>query len=57
MNTITLIIPEHTQAKLDELQAHYLIPPDMILQKVIVDRVDEIHELVVLEPARKKASA
>lgn len=57
--TVTLVVPLHSQAKLEALQAHYLIPPDMILQKIIVDRIDEIHELVILEPEpeRKRASA
>lgn len=55
--TVTLVVPPHSRDKLEALQAHYLIPPDMILQKIIVDRIDEIHELVILEPERKRASA
>ena len=57
MRTVTLVIPDHTAEKLEALREHYLIPGDMIIQKVVIDRVDEIHELVVLEPQRKKASA
>lgn len=55
LQTVTLVLPDHTSDKLGELQAHYLMPRDMILQKVIVDRVDDIHEAVILEPRRKAA--
>lgn len=55
-STITLCIPEHTARKLAELQEHYLMPPDMILQKIIVDRTDDIHDAVILEPERKKVT-
>lgn len=50
---ITLLLPEHTWRKLEALQEHYLMPPDMILQKQAIDRVDEIHDAVILAPARK----
>lgn len=54
---ITLLLPPHTWEKLEALREYYLVPPDMIIQKVIIDRVDEIHEAVILDPERKKAQA
>ena len=54
---VTLLLPVHTQEKLEALREHYLMPVDMLLQKMLVDRVDDVHELVILEPARKKAQA
>ena len=56
LRTVTLVIPDHTAEKLDALSAHYLMPLDMILQKVIVDRTDEIHDCVILDPQRKKVT-
>jgi hypothetical protein len=53
--TITIIIPDHTTKKLDELQSYYLLPVDMLLQRLVVDRVDDAYELVILEPKRKAA--
>ena len=52
--TVTLVLPTHTAEKLDALVDHYLIPLDMIIQKVIVDRTDEIHDLVILQPMRNE---
>lgn len=53
---ITLLVPNHTAEKLESLSDHYLMPWDMIIQKIIVDRVDEIHDVVILEPQRKKVA-
>ncbi len=54
---ITITVPDHTATKLDALQAHYEIPLELLAQEYLVDRVDQIHDIVVLEPARKKAQA
>lgn len=51
-----MVIPDHTAEKLDALAEHYLMPVDMILQKIMVDRADEIHEVVILEPKRKQVA-
>lgn len=50
---ITIILPDHTREKLEALQEHYRMPPDMIVQKIVVDRLDDLMEAVILEPARK----
>ena len=55
LRTLTIILPEHTGKKLDELQKHYRVPIDMQVQKIVVDRVDDLHDLVILEPKRKAA--
>ena len=52
---LSLILPDHTGKKLDALQKHYRVPVDMQVQKIVVDRVDDIYELVILEPKRKAA--
>lgn len=54
---IQLVIPRQTAEKLDALHEYYLIPPEMILQKIMVDRIDDIHDAVLLEPARKERAA
>lgn len=51
--TVTIILPDHTAEKLDSLQKHYRVPADMQVQKVVVDRVDDVYDLVILEPKRK----
>ena len=53
--TISVILPGHTAKKLDELQEHYRLPVDMQVQKIVVDRVDDLYELVILDPKRKAA--
>ena len=55
--TLTIVIPEHTWEKLERLQEHYLIPPDLQVQKVVVDRIDDLIEAVILEPERKARQA
>lgn len=57
MRILSIPIPEHTEQKLEELQEHYLIAPEYIVQKVVVDRVDEIHDAVILDPKRKKEAS
>ncbi len=54
MDTLTIILPEHTQQKLAALHEHYCLPIDMMVQKMVVDRVDDFMEAVILEPARKE---
>lgn len=54
-STVSVILPEHTAKKLDELRKHYRLPVDMQVQKIVVDRVDDLYELVILEPKRKAA--
>lgn len=51
--TLSIILPNHTGEKLDELQRHYRLPVDMQVQKIVVDRIDDLYELVILEPKRK----
>lgn len=53
MRYVQLIIPDHTESKLETLANHYAMSIESILQKVIVDRTDEIHEVVILEPEAK----
>lgn len=53
MRTINIILPDHTSAKIDKLSEYYAIPADMVIQKVVVDRLDDMMEAVILEPARK----
>ncbi|OQA30181.1 MAG: hypothetical protein BWY56_02559 [Acidobacteria bacterium ADurb.Bin340] len=55
--TLTILIPEHTWEKLERLQEHYLIPPDTYVQRLVVDRVDDLIEAVILEPERKARQA
>lgn len=55
IGTLTILLPGHTREKLDQLCEHYAIPPDMIVQKIVVDRLDDLIEAVILEPARKAA--
>ena len=55
--TLTIVIPGHTWEKLERLQEHYLIPPDLQVQKVVVDRIDDLIEAVILEPDRKARKA
>ena len=50
---LNIIIPDHTWEKLEQLQEHYLIPPDVYVQRLVVDRIDDLIEAVILEPARK----
>lgn len=50
---LSLILPEHTWEKLEQLQEHYLLPPDVYVQRLVVDRIDDLIEAVILEPARK----
>ena len=50
---LSIILPEHTWEKLEQLQEHYLIPPDIYVQRLVVDRVDDLIEAVILEPSRK----
>lgn len=52
-STLTIILPDHTKEKLDALQNHYRLPQDMMVQKIVVDRVDDLHDAVLLEPIRK----
>ena len=52
--TVTLILPDHTAEKLEELREHYLVPVDMLCQRFLVDRVDEAHCLVI-QDAKIKA--
>ena len=50
---LSIILPDHTWEKLEQLQEHYLIPPDVYVQRLVVDRIDDLIEAVILEPARK----
>ena len=50
---LNIILPDHTWEKLEQLQEHYLIPPDVYVQRLVVDRIDDLIEAVILEPARK----
>ena len=52
--TLAIILPDHTGEKLDELQRHYRLPVDMQVQKIVVDRIDDLYDLVILEPKRKE---
>lgn len=51
--TALILLPDHTREKLQALADHYRMPPDMIIQKLVVDRIDDLNEAVILEPARK----
>ena len=51
---LNIILPDHTWEKLEQLQEHYLIPPDIYVQRLVVDRIDDLIEAVILEPARKE---
>jgi predicted DNA-binding protein len=53
VSTLTILLPGHTEKKLEALSKHYRMPKDMIVQKIVVDRVDDLNEAVLLEPARK----
>ena len=50
---LNIILPDHTWEKLEQLQEHYLSPPDVYVQRLVVDRIDDLIEAVILEPARK----
>lgn len=52
--TMTILLPDHTDKKLAKLSKHYRMPADMIVQKIVVDRIDDLNEAVLLEPARKE---
>lgn len=53
MKPITLILPDQTERKIKELSEYYLVSEESILQKIVVDRTDDIHDAVILEPIRK----
>jgi len=48
MKTISIIIPEHTQDKLEALKVHYCVPDDMLVQKLAVDAVDDLYQAVII---------
>lgn len=53
-DTLTILLPKHTAKKLRKLSKYYRIPVDMLMQRLVVDRVDDLMEAVILEPARKE---
>lgn len=55
--TLTILLPEHTWEKLERLHEHYLIPPDVYVQRVVIDKVDDLFEAVILDPERKARAA
>lgn len=53
MRTVSIIIPDHIEAEMEELCAHYAVPMDFLAQKFVIDSIAEVYEERILEHRAK----